>query len=57
VLGHLFRTRLPNFPGCCFRCLAGHTVHTQHGVTTSAGRRRGTPKLPARPGWQPELGL
>jgi hypothetical protein len=43
VLGTLFRT-------------AGHTVRTQHGVTTTA-RRRGDSKLPARPGWQPEPGL
>ena len=44
VLGPLFLT-------------AGHTVRTQHGVTASTARRRGNTKLPASPGWQPELGL
>jgi hypothetical protein len=48
ALGPLFRT-------------AGHTVRTQHGVTDSAGQRRGDvsgdPQLPTGPGWQPEPGL
>ena len=41
VLGPVCRTRLPNCPGCCFRCLAGNTVRTQMGVTGSAGQRCG----------------
>ncbi len=47
VLGPLFRT-------------AGHTVRTQHGVTASAGQRRGDVEIRnylQSPGREPEFGL